>query len=147
MSAFRCAILIKLIALVGSPVWAHHFSSAEFDVTKLIILKGTVKKIEWINPHAWLHLDVKDAEGNITTWRIEGASMNAYENRDFPKKLVTQGIELSITAYPAKNGEPTADGATITFKDGKRIFFGGSAPVDGRDDDGKPCIFGYAGCR
>jgi len=133
--------------LVRSPIEAHHFTSAEFDVTKLIVLKGTVKKIEWINPHAWLYLEVKDTTGKITTWRIEGASMHAYELRDFPKKLVTVGLELSITAYPAKNGEPMADGATITFKDGRRIFFGGSAPIDGRDDDGHPCIFGYPGCR
>lgn len=115
-------------------------------MTKLIVLKGTVKKIEWINPHAWLHLEVKASDGKVTIWRIEGASMHAYEVRDFPKKLVTPGLEISITAYPAKSGEPMADGATITFKDGKRIFFGGSAPIDGRDLDGKPCVFGSPGC-
>jgi hypothetical protein len=98
--------------------------------------------VEWINPHAWLHLDVKDSDGKITAWRIEGASPEALAIRKFPKESVTAGIEISITAYPARSGENLADGATITFKDGKRIFFGGSAPVDGLDNDGKPCIPG-----
>jgi len=136
------------VALTSAIVWAHHATAAEFDVTKLIVLQGTVRKVEWTNPHASLHLDVKEPDGKINTWRIEGASMNAYAIRKFPRDSVTAGIEISITAYPAKNGANMADGATITLKSGTRVFFGGSAPVDGLDQDGRPCILGrHAGCR
>jgi hypothetical protein len=120
-------------------VLAHHGTTAEFDVDKLILLQGTVQKVEWFNPHAWLHLDVKDADGKITTWRIEGGNPAQYADRKFPKESLPEGIEISITVYPARNGESMADGATITFKDGKRIFFGGSAPIDGLDAEGRPC--------
>jgi hypothetical protein len=96
--------------------------------------------VEWINPHAWLHLDAKGSDGEITYWRIEGGSPEALALRKFPKESVTAGIEISITVYPARSFEHFADGATITFMDGNRIFFGGSAPVDGLDEDGKPCI-------
>lgn len=139
MDIFNRAVF-ALVVLACAPVRAHHAAAAEFDVKKLIVLQGAIKKVDWINPHAWLYLDVKDADGNITTWRIEGASVSIYEQRNFPKQSLTAGLEISITAYPAKNGDNAADGATITFKDGKRIFFGGSAPVDGLDPDGKPCI-------
>lgn len=106
------------------------------------MLKGVIRKVEWINPHAWLHLDVRDAKGNVTTWQIEGASVSSYEVRKFPKETLAPGIQISITAYPAKNGENVADGATVTLPDGKRVFFGGSGPIDGLDVDGKPCLFG-----
>jgi hypothetical protein len=128
------------LVLASAPGWAHHASAADFDVTKLMVLQGSVKEVEWINPHAWLHLDVKDSDGKIAVWRIEGGSPEALALRKFPKESVTSGIEISITVYPARSGENLADGATITFKDGKRIFFGGSAPVDGLDKDGRPCI-------
>jgi hypothetical protein len=140
--------MVAYVALTSAAIWAHHATAADFDVTKLIVLQGTVRKVEWINPHAWLHLDVMNADGKITAWRIEGASMNAYALRKFPKESVTVGIEISITVYPAKNEANMADGATITLKNGKRIFFGGSAPVDGLDKDGRPCIIGrHADCR
>ena len=128
------------LLLASAPGWAHHATAADCDVTKLIVLQGTVKEVEWIDPHAWLHLDVKDSSEKITVWRIEGGSPEALAIRKFPKESVTAGIEISITVYPARSGEDLADGATITFKDGKRIFFGGSAPVHSLDKDGKPCI-------
>jgi hypothetical protein len=140
MNALRATL--AALVLVSAPSWAHHSTAADFDVTKLIILQGTVREVEWINPHAWLHLDVKDPDSKITVWRIEGGSPEAMAIRKFPKESVTAGIEISITVYPARSGGNLADGATITFKDGKRIFFGGSAPVDGLDKDGKPCILG-----
>jgi hypothetical protein len=144
----RFVPLLSLV-LASGPAWAHHASAADFDVAKLIVLQGTVRKVEWINPHAWLHLEVKDADGKITVWQIEGKSPNALAVGKFPKESVITGIEISITAYPAKSGENIADGATITFKDGKRLFFGGSAKVDGLDKEVMPCIlnFSNASCR
>ena len=135
--------------LAAAPAWAHHATTAEFDVKRLIVLQGTIKKIEWINPHAWLYLDAKNSDGSITNWQIEGASMSAYAIRKFPKESVTAGMEISITAYPARNGGNMADGGTITLKNGTRMFFGGSAPVDGLDKDGRPCILhqGIPGCK
>ena len=129
------------LVLASSPGWAHHSSGADFDLSKLMVLQGTVRKVEWINPHAWLSLDVKDVGGKVTVWRIEGGSPEALAIRKFPKESVAVGLEISITVYPARSGENMAEGATITSKEGKRIFFGGSAPVDGIDKDGKPCIF------
>ena len=138
MRAYRHGIPIASIVLASAPLWAHHAAAADYDLTKLTVLQGIVSRVEWINPHAQLHLDVKDSNGKVIPWQIEGASMNAYAVRNFPKELVTAGIEIS--AYPAKNGDKMADGATITFKDGRRVFFGGSAPVDGLDEEGRPCI-------
>lgn len=133
--------IILGMALMSGAAWAHHAAAADFDVKSLILLQGTVRKIEWINPHAWLHLEVVGADGRKVIWRIEGASMNAYQGRQFPKESVKNGVKISITVYPAKDGSHTADGGTITFKSGKRVFFGGSAPVDGLDGNGRPCIF------
>lgn len=141
-------ITLASLAVVSASLEAHHATASDFDMTRLIVLQGTVADVEWINPHAWLHLNVKNSDGTIATWRIEGASQSAYASRKFPKESLTKGIEISITGYPAKNGESMADGGTITFKDGKRIFFGGSAPIDGLDEDGKPCRIGkQPGCQ
>lgn len=135
------------LILAGVPLWAHHASAAEFEVDKLIVLQGRVSKVEWINPHAWLHLEVKGADGKIVVWRIEGKSPSALASVNFPKDAVKAGMEISMTAYPARNGDSVADGGTITFGDGKRLFFGGSAPVDGLDEQGRPCKFPKAGCQ
>jgi Family of unknown function (DUF6152) len=137
------------LLLATAPGSAHHGTAADFDTSKLIVLQGIVEQVEWTNPHAWLHLNVRGSDGNIIPWRIEGGSPEALVLRKFPKESVTAGIEISITVYPARSGDPLADGATITFKDGKRIFFGGSAPVDGLRNDGKPCILNRSdpGCR
>ncbi len=129
------------LALAAFPCWAHHASVQEFDLSKLILLRGTITKVEWINPHAWLHLEVKSADGTATVWQIEGASPNALVVNKFPKEAVTEGLQISITAYPARDGRNVADGATITFQDGRRLFFGGSAPKDGLDKDGNPCKY------
>jgi hypothetical protein len=145
----RLAAAFGCLLLASVPSWAHHATATNFDVTKLTLLQGTVREVEWINPHAWLHLEVKDSAGKITVWRIEGASPGAMAFRNFSKDSLPVGLEISITVYPAKSGVNVADGGTITFADGKRFFFGGSAPVDGVDKDGKPCVHisGSQACR
>jgi hypothetical protein len=134
-------IRMAALALAAIPGWSHHASVQEFDLAKLILLRGTITKVEWINPHAWLHLEVKAPDGTAAVWQIEGASPNALVQNDFPKDAVTEGMEISITAYPARSGKNVADGATITFQNGTRLFFGGSAPHDGLDKEGNPCIY------
>jgi hypothetical protein len=108
--------------------WAHHSFAAEFDIAKPVTLTGTVTQMEWINPHAWIHIDVKGPDGKITSWMVEGGSPNILLRRGFTKHSLETGTEIVITGYQAKSGENRANGANITFKDGKRLFLGGSNP-------------------
>jgi hypothetical protein len=121
---------IGAAALLGaaSSAWAHHAFAAEFDINKPLKLQGVVTEMEWINPHAWIHLDVKGPDGKITSWMVEGGSPNILLRRGFTKKSLEKGTEVIVEGYAAKNGENRANGANITFKDGKRLFLGGSNP-------------------
>src|SRR5215472_4273575 len=109
---------LSALLLASVPGCAHHGTATDFDTSRLLVLQGTVTNVEWINPHAWLHLLVKGSDGNSSAWRIEGGSPEQLLLRKFPKDAVTTGIEISISAYPARTGENLADGATITFQDG-----------------------------
>jgi hypothetical protein len=116
------------LLLAAAPMWAHHAFAAEFDIGKPVTLTGTVTQMEWINPHAWIHIDVKGPDGKITSWMVEGGSPNILLRRGFTKHSLETGTEIVITGYQAKSGENRANGANITFKDGKRLFLGGSNP-------------------
>jgi hypothetical protein len=116
------------LLLAAVPMWAHHAFAAEFDIGKPVTLTGTVTQMEWINPHAWIHIDVKGPDGKITSWMVEGGSPNILLRRGFTKHSLETGTEITITGYQAKSGETRANGANITFKDGKRLFLGGSNP-------------------
>lgn len=111
-------------------VWAHHAFAAEFDINKPIKLQGTVTKMDWINPHSWIHLQVKNPDGTVTNWMVEGGSPNILLRRGFTKKSLEIGTEIVVEGYRAKSGENRANGANITFKDGKRLFIGGSNPEE-----------------
>ena len=114
--------------MLSTAAWAHHAFAAEFDINKPVTLTGTVTQMEWINPHAWIHIDVKGPDGKITSWMVEGGSPNILLRRGFTKHSLETGTEIVITGYQAKSGENRANGANITFKDGKRLFLGGSNP-------------------
>jgi hypothetical protein len=103
---------------------AHHAFASEFDVDKPIDLRGTVTKVELINPHSWIHIDVKDASGATTSWMIEGGSPNALLKKGVTKNTIPIGAELVIGGYQARDGSNKAVGRTITFADGKALFFG-----------------------
>jgi len=118
-----CAALFSAI-----PAWAHHAFAAEFDIKKPVKLQGTVTKMEWINPHAWIHIDVKGPDGKITSWMVEGGSPNILLRRGFSKQSLEEGTVVVVEGYQAKNGENRANGSNITFTDGKRLFLGGSNP-------------------
>jgi hypothetical protein len=121
---FMAAVSLLLVASV--PVWAHHAFAAEFDGNKLVKLRGIVTKMEWINPHAWLHLDVKSADGSFVNWAIELGPPNALIKRGWTKKDVPAGIELLVDGYQSKDGALRANGREITFPDGKKLFAGSS---------------------
>jgi len=123
-----CAFLGLLLTTTAA--WAHHAFAAEFDINQPVKLQGKVQKMEWINPHAWIHVDVVGSDGKIVTWMVEGGSPNILLRRGFTKESLVPGTEITVEGYRAKNGENRANGSNITFKDGKRLFLGGSNPDD-----------------
>jgi hypothetical protein len=113
--------------LAAAPAWAHHAFAAEFDADKPIKFKGTVTKMEWINPHAWIHIDVTGDDGKVTSWMIEAAAPNALLRRGWTKNSLLKGTEILVEGYQAKDGANRGNGSIITFTDGKKLFVGSSA--------------------
>ena len=130
------SIVAAGLAWSQAPVVAHHAFAAEFDASKPIKLRGTVTKMEWINPHTWLHIDVKRSDGKTEKWMIEGGPPNALYRRGFTKNSLPVGSELVVEGFRAKDGSLKANGRELTFADGRRLFVGSSgtgAPEDVRD--------------
>ena len=134
--ALTCAGVALAILLAGGSALAHHAFSAEFDATKPVALRGKITKMEWINPHAWMHLEVTKEDGTIENWMIEAGPPGALVRRGWRKDSVTPGIEVLVEGYQAIDGALRANGRDVTFPDGTRLFAGSSgtgAPLDGRD--------------
>ena len=113
---------------IAIPVFAHHAFQAEFDDKKPVHLVGKVTKMEWINPHAWIHIDVTGSDGKVTSWMVECGSPNIMLRRGFTKESLEFGTVLTVDGYRAKNGSNRANGSSVTFRDGRRLFVGGSNP-------------------
>src|SRR5215213_7674833 len=101
----QVGVATLIVALgMSSSIRAHHSFAAEFDGNQPVTLKGTVVKMDWVNPHTWIHLDVKNPDGTVTRWMIEGSTPNTLVRRGFNKKSLETGTEITIEGFRAKNG-------------------------------------------
>jgi len=121
------------LLLTASSAFAHHSFAAEYDSTKQVTVKGTVQKVSWVNPHAYVFVDVKDESGKVTTWAFESLSPNALARQGWTRNSLKIGEAVTVEGYMAKDGKPLADGSIhansklITTFDGRKVFVGSSA--------------------
>ena len=122
-------VLVSVFILIAAaiPALPHHAFSAEFDANKPVKLRGNVTKVELINPHSWIHIDVKGADGKVVSWAIEGGTPNTLFRLGITKDSLPVGTEILVDGYQSKDGSNRANGRDITLTDGKKIFIGGSS--------------------
>jgi hypothetical protein len=128
---FAIVIAAGILMAVAVPVWAHHAFAAEFDASKPVKFRATVVKMLWINPHAWIDIDVKGDDGKVTRWSIEAAAPNALLRRGWNKTSLLPGTEINVEGYQAKDGSNKANGSIITFLDGRKLFVGSNDEREG----------------
>jgi hypothetical protein len=116
-----------------APMWAHHAFSAEFDENQPITLEGTITRIEWINPHAWLHIDVEREAGTVESWMIEAGSPNTLVRRGMTRDSIPNGTEVVVFGYRHRDGSNAANGRNVTLPDGSQLFLG--SPGTGAPDE------------
>ena len=120
----KTALVALFVVLAVRPAFAHHAFAAEFDAKKPVKLQGTVTKMEWINPHAWIHIDVKKPDGKVESWMIEAGAPNALLRRGFTKASLQPGTVIKVDGYQSKDGALRANGRDLTLPDGRTLFLG-----------------------
>ncbi len=116
------------LLVAAIPLIAHHSFSAEYDIDKPITITGTLTKLEWVNPHGWIYVDVKGADGKVVNWAVEFGGPNSLLRRGVRKTDFPLGVELVVKGYRAKNGTPTVNGTSVKFPDGRNLYTGPSGP-------------------
>lgn len=133
--SIAAAVAVGLVLAVA-PVSAHHSFQAEYDGSKVVTIKGVVKKVAWVNPHAYVYVEATDDKGKVTNWAFESLSPNALSIRGWSKTSLKEGDQVTVEAYLAKDGKPLSDGSLhansrlITLADGRKVFAGSSADDD-----------------
>ena len=125
-----------LLVATAAPLIAHHSFAAEFDADKPVKIKGKVVKVEWTNPHTWIHIEVPSREGKAEVWAVEGAAPNALIRRGWSKNSLPYGIEITVDGFQAKDGSYRANAREVTFPDGTRLSVGSTgtgAPEEKRE--------------
>ncbi len=127
-------IVVATFVTQGAQLAAHHSFAAEFDASKPVTLRGTLTRVDWVNPHGWLYMDVKNDKGEVESWAIEAGAPNALIRRGLRKTSFPPGMELVVKGFLAKDGSHTANGRAVTLPDGKEFFTGAAGgPEDGAE--------------
>ena len=129
------------LLMATGPLSAHHAFSAEFDAASPVKLQGPITKVELVNPHAWIHMEVKKPDGKVEQWMVEGGTPNTLQRRGITRDTIKIGTIIVVDGFRSKDGTMRANGRDITFPDGKTLFMGSSgtgAPRDGRDPTETP---------
>src|SRR5215470_11772771 len=124
--AAAIAVCGLFLSMASAPLSAHHAFAAEFDANKPVKFEGTVTKMEWTNPHVWIHVDVKQPNGAVEKWAFEAGTPNVLFRRGFTKNSLLPGTKIVLDGYRAKDGSRRANGRDVTFADGKKLFLGSS---------------------
>ena len=120
-----CAALVTLgLVATGATVSAHHAFSSEFDANRHVVFTGTVTKMMWVNPHAWIYMDVKKADGSTEEWMVEAGTPNTLLRRGFTKASLQPGTTVKVDGYQSKDGSLRANGRDLTLPDGRTLFLG-----------------------
>ena len=132
MKLFQIIAGAALLVATTAPLVAHHSFAAEFDANKPVKIKGKVVKVEWTNPHTWIHIEAPGPDGKVELWAVEGAAPNALIRRGWTKNSLPYGIEIIVDGFQAKDGATRANAREVTFPDGKKLSVGSSIEKDGR---------------